>query len=508
VSRFDGKNFQALTTRDGLPSNCATGIAEAADGSMIISTYKGVCRYVPDYKTAPFIRITEVDADRIYNEPKEIVLFESVSSIRIRYHGISFKTKRMRYNYILEGYDKDLPLTLNLSKGKGWKATWDEEVRYENLPVGEYIFKVVAINCDLFYSESPASLKVTIQKDPRDFAIAALQTEVDHLRKEVGRKYRFESIIGRSAPMKLVYAMTEKAIDSGLTVLISGETGTGKELVAKAIHYQSPRANQPLLDLNCGAVPKELIASILFGHRKGAFTGALEDSIGLFEAAAGGTLILDEISEMSNEVQVHLLRALQERKIRRVGEIQLRNIDVRIIAVTNKDLEAEVKAGRFRKDLYYRLNTFPIKLPSLRERLDDIPLLAEYFLTKTSNQLGKQIDGFADGVYEMLQSYSWPGNVRELENEINRAAAFVEEGLKIQMYHFSPEVTQGESLIAEVLSKPFGYTEAVDQFRRRLIENALRECNGNRTQAAKRLKMDRSNLIDLIKRLGIGKSET
>jgi two-component system response regulator HydG len=344
---------------------------------------------------------------------------------------------------------------------------------------------------------------LTVQPDPRDVEIAALHTEVDRLRQEMGRKYHFDNLIGRSAAMKQVYALMEKAIDSGLMVLISGETGTGKELVAKAIHYNSLRKNKPLLALNCGAVPKDLVASILFGHRKGAFTGAYKDSSGLFESAFGGTVLLDEVSEMPNEAQVHLLRALQERQIQRVGETTLRDIDVRIIAITNKDLEAEVKAGRFREDLYYRLNAFPIHLPPLRDRLDDIPLLAEYFLQKACQQLKKKIEGFAEGVFEMLQSYSWPGNVRELENEINRAAALMEEGLKIRNYHFSSKITKGESLIQVILSESLSYSEAVDRFRRRLIENALRECGGNRTKAAQMLGMDRSNLIKQIKNLEI-----
>jgi len=336
-----------------------------------------------------------------------------------------------------------------------------------------------------------------------DLQIVALQTEVNHLRREVGRKYHFSNIIGRSAAIKQVYALMEKAIDSGLTVLITGETGTGKELVAKAIHYNSPRKDKPWRDINCGAIPKDMVASILFGHRKGAFTDAHEERRGLFEDAEGGTLILDEIGEMPEETQNHLLRVLQERKVQRVGETQSRDVDVRVIAVTNRDLEADVKTGRFREDLYFRLNGFLIHVPPLRERVDDIPLLTKHFLQKACQQQKKEIDGFAPDVMDMLMSYPWPGNVRDLENAINYAAAFVEEGLRIQIYHFSSKVTQGESLIQDVLSERTGYRESLDRFSRRLVEEALRECNGNRTQAAKKLGMDRSNLRALIKRLGI-----
>lgn len=206
---------------------------------------------------------------------------------------------------------------------------------------------------------------------------------------------------------------------------------------------------------------------------------------------------------MPNESQVHLLRALQERKIRRVGETKLRDIDVRIIAITSKDLKAEVKAGRFREDLYYRLNVFPIHLPALRDRLGDVPLLAEHFLQKTCRQLGKEIAGFGDGVFELLQGYNWPGNVRELENEINRAVALVEEGQKIQIYHFSSNVVGDEALIRDMLSEPLSYTEMVARLRKRLIENTLRECGGNKSQAAKKLGIHRSNLIRQMRKLGI-----
>jgi transcriptional regulator with GAF, ATPase, and Fis domain len=316
-------------------------------------------------------------------------------------------------------------------------------------------------------------------------------------------KYHFENIIGRSAGISQVRALMERAIDSGLTVLITGETGTGKELVAKAIHYSSPRKDHPLLDRNCGAIPRELLSSDLFGHRKGAFTGASEDKVGLFEAASGGTVLLDEIGEMSEEAQIHLLRVLQERKIQRIGETHLRDVDVRVIAITNRDLMGEVKAERFREDLYYRLSVFPIDVPPLRERVDDIPLLADHFLEKACQQQNKELEGFAPGVMDMLMDYAWPGNVRELEHEIYRAVALVEEDSRVQTYHFSPRVTRGESLIQEILSERMGLSAAVERLQRRLVEDALRECNGNRAQAARMLGIHRPNLVRLIKRLSI-----
>jgi len=252
-------------------------------------------------------------------------------------------------------------------------------------------------------------------------------------------KYRFSNFIGRSDAIKEVFAHMEQAIDSDSDVLITGETGTGKELVAKEIHYNSSRKDKPLLAYNCGAVPRKLVASILFGHRKGAFTEAIEDKIGLFEAASGGTVILDEIGDTPLDVQPNLLRVLEERKVQLLGETTYRDVDVRVIAISNRELLKEVEAGRFREDLYLRLKAFHIHLPPLRERLDDIPLLAEHFLKEACRQTLKVLDGFAPDVLKMLQSYHWPGNVRELRNTIFRAYTLAEENSLIRICHFSSQ---------------------------------------------------------------------
>jgi transcriptional regulator with GAF, ATPase, and Fis domain len=260
-------------------------------------------------------------------------------------------------------------------------------------------------------------------------------------------KYHFENIIGRSDAIKEVFALMEQAIDSDSDVLITGETGTGKELVAKEIHYNSSRKDKPLLAYNCGATPRKLIASVLFGHRKGAFTEATENKIGLFEAASGGTVILDEIGDTPLDVQPNLLRVLEERKVQRLGETTYKNVDMRVIAITNRELSKDVEANRFRKELYYRLKEFHIHLPPLRERLEDIPLLAEHFYQEARRQNPRDLDGFdspsatqpkgfAPNVLEMLQRYHWPGNVRELRNAIFRAYALVEENSRIQTCHF------------------------------------------------------------------------
>ena len=323
--------------------------------------------------------------------------------------------------------------------------------------------------------------------------------EVDHLRREVGSKYRFENIIGRSPAMKQVYALMEKAIDSGLNVLLNGETGTGKEVIAKAIHYSGPRRDFPWREMNCGAVPRDLVASTLFGHSKGAFTGADEEKPGLFESAQGGTVILDEIGEMPLDVQPHLLRVLQEHRIQRLGETRLRDVDVRVIAVTNRNLEADVRAGRFREDLYYRLSVFPIPVPPLRERVGDIPLLAEHFLREVT----AEPSGFGSEVSELLRNYPWPGNVRELRNEVQRAAALAGQDVEIQPCHLSPRLVEGEILDQDGSSAHLDFSTRVLRFQRRLVEDALQQCEGNRTHAAKLLGMHRPGLVRLIKRLKV-----
>jgi len=424
----------------------------------------------------------------------------AASFLTISYHGLSLVTKRMRYSYILEGYDEQ------------WHETWERQVRYKNLPEGAYIFKVIAINRDLVTSESPAILKLKVVPDPRDLMVSELQSDLRvrnqqlaFLQREMGRKYQFESIVGKSEAIEWVRSMMDRVIDSGLNVLITGETGTGKELVANGIHLNSSRKDKPLIPFNCGAISKELVGSELFGHRKGSFTGAIEDKMGLFEVADGGTVVLDEIGDMPLDVQSNLLRVLEQRKVQRIGEFTLRDVDVRVIAMTNRPLLKEVREGRFREDLYYRLNRFNIYIPPLRDRtrVDDIPLLAEHFYQEACRDLGKELDGFAPGVMDMLGSYPWPGNVRELRNEVHRACVLAQTGLTIQVYHFSSQVTQGESLMQQVISEQLSYGESLDQFRRRLVEEALRQTDGNRTQAAKRLGMDAANLRRLIRTLGI-----
>jgi formate hydrogenlyase transcriptional activator len=253
-----------------------------------------------------------------------------------------------------------------------------------------------------------------------------MRNETLALREDIDRASMFEEIVGSSPALQRVLTQVTKVAHTDATVLILGETGTGKELVARAVHKRSRRAGGAFILVNCAAIPPSLIASELFGHEKGAFTGALQRRLGRFEAADRGTIFLDEIGELPPEAQVALLRVLQEREIERVGSSHPIPVDVRVLAATNRDLEAAVERGTFREDLYYRLNVFPIRLPPLRERVEDIPILVEYLVDRYAKQVGKNIRNIEKHTLQLLQAYDWPGNVRELQNVIERAIVLVE----------------------------------------------------------------------------------
>ena len=294
-----------------------------------------------------------------------------------------------------------------------------EEVAEVRRPERKMLYRFTAPVYDI---EQKVIGRIIVFRDiSKEIEISQMKVEVSRLRTELELKYAFDKIIGKSEAMKSVYVLMQQAIESNITVLIQGESGTGKELVAKAIHFNSLRKAGPFVDVNCAAIPESLIESELFGHERGSFTGATVQRIGKFESANGGTIFLDEIADMQPLVQAKLLRVLQEREIQRVGGTGNIPINVRVIAATNQDLEAAVKAGRFREDLFYRIAGFPIPIPSLKERREDIPLLGHHFLQEYAKAADKPISGFSTGALQLLMSYDWPGNVRELENTIERA---------------------------------------------------------------------------------------
>jgi len=310
-------------------------------------------------------------------------------------------------------------------------------------------------------------------------------------------------IIGGSSPMKQLLQQLEKVVNTRVTVLIEGETGVGKELVAASVHYRSNRRDRLFVGQNCAAMPETLLESELFGHKKGAFTGAHEDKRGLFEVADGGTLFLDEVTEMPISLQSKLLRVLQEGEIRAIGATQEKKVNVRIVAATNRNLEKEVAEGRFREDLYYRLKVFPLRVPPLRERREDIPLIGSHFLQRFAAEFGKPAGGFSQQAMELLQSYDWPGNVRELQNEIQRLVIQLDAGGFVTPDMLSPRVRQVEGMIERVRPTKGTLKEMMDQVERWLLIEALREHSNNKTAAAKSLGITREGLHKKLRSFGL-----
>ncbi|MEE9219330.1 MAG: sigma-54 dependent transcriptional regulator, partial [Acidobacteriota bacterium] len=339
-----------------------------------------------------------------------------------------------------------------------------------------------------------------------------LVSENQELKKELRGRYRFEELIGRSAKMKSVLALVEKIASTSSTVLIQGESGTGKELVARAIHFNSARAERAFISINCGALPDELLESELFGHTKGSFTGAVASKKGLFEVADGGTLFLDEIGDTSAAMQVKLLRVLQERRIRRVGGTEEIPVDVRVIAATNQDLAQGVRERRFREDLFYRINVIPLQLPPLREKREDIPVLAEHFLVKMRSQMRRPVRGISRRSMELLESYHWPGNVRELENAIERAVA-LESADTIQPQSLPGEVRQeGETRPPapgiELREEGVDLESRLEELRCRTMRQALEKCDGVQSHAARLLGMSFRSFRYFAKKYGLCRDES
>ena len=338
--------------------------------------------------------------------------------------------------------------------------------------------------------------------DDRKRAEERIQKENLALREEIDQSSMFEEIVGSSEVIRKILTQVTKVAPSDSTVLVLGETGTGKELIARAIHKRSKRSSRAFITVNCAAIPASLIASELFGHEKGAFTGALQRRLGRFELADGGTIFLDEIGDLPAETQIGLLRVLQEREIERIGGNQPISVDVRVLAATNRDLKAAMAAGTFRQDLFYRLNVFPIQIPPLRERVDDIPLLVTYLIERYAKKAGKQIRNIQKETLELFQAYDWPGNIRELQNVIQRAIVLCESEtfsvdetwLKRERHRLSGSVVPLDATLAE--------------HEKDIIEAALADCGGQvsgPTGAAAKLGLPRQTLESKITALGINK---
>jgi DNA-binding NtrC family response regulator len=334
-----------------------------------------------------------------------------------------------------------------------------------------------------------------------------LRLENAELRAQLRDRYRFDSVVGQSPAMQQVFQMLELVSPMNSTVLIQGETGTGKELIARTIHHNSPRADQRFVAFNAAAIPEALAEAELFGHAKGAFTGAISARVGRFELAHRGTLFIDEVGLMSHALQAKLLRALQEREIERVGESRPIKFDARVIAATNAELKEQVKKGLFREDLYYRLNVIPIQLPSLRERREDIPLLARHFLQKSCRNNNLPARTLSQDAVRALMSYSWPGNIRQLENAIEHAVAMTGQEREVPASALPDELLQpSASLLVPSVAIPdegINFTSVVSQLERELIMRCLEKTGGNKRQAARLLQLSRTTLIDKLHRLNL-----
>ncbi len=335
---------------------------------------------------------------------------------------------------------------------------------------------------------------------------AKLRDEVVVLQRDMVSRNRFVEVIGASDAMQHVFRLMESAISWPVTVLLTGETGTGKELVARAIHCNGVRRDRPFVAVNCGALPETLLESELFGHKRGAFTGATADRKGFFEVADGGTIFLDEIGETSPAMQVKLLRVLQSGEVVPVGETTPRFVDVRLISATNRDLEQETKAGRFRRDLFYRLSTFPITLPPLQARRDDIPLLAAHILGRTAQKFSKPVPRLSPSALSALIHYAWPGNVRELENEIERAVALTGAGDVLQRDHLSEKLTTKHTPRGSISAQPTTLRRARQLFESQYIADVLGQHANNASRAARLLGISRVTLQTKIREYGLRKA--
>jgi DNA-binding NtrC family response regulator len=381
---------------------------------------------------------------------------------------------------------------------------------------------VEAIKLGAFdYITKPFILEELLLVVQRALDFSKLKQENLSLKRQLKQRYDFQGLIGSSPQMQKVYGLIKKVSDTDATILIEGESGTGKELIAKTIHFNSSRAQNPFLPFNCAAIPRDLLESELFGHERGAFTGAINTRIGRFERANGGTILLDEIGELHPSFQVKLLRVLQEREFERVGGSKTIKVDVRILAATNKNLEKETRAGNFREDLFYRLNVIPLQIPPLRERREDVSLLTDYFLAYISKKRKRENVRIVPEVIHLFMQYPWPGNVRELQNLIERVMILSEDGLivpkdlpqRFQDYQGLPLPRQDQEEVSIGRKEPFrevllpeqgvNMNGLVEEMEKNLIQQAIRKSKGVKSKAAELLGLKRTTLLEKMKKFEI-----
>lgn len=428
--------------------------------------------------------------------------------------GVEFLERAMERNprairMMLTGY-ADMPaLIAAINEGRIWRylpKPWEPDDLRIAVKRGLEVFELSNENAQLADALAEANDR--------------LRAENVYLRREVEARYSFEGIIGDAPVMQKIFDVTEKVAQTDATVLLTGETGTGKDLIARAIHYTGPRHEKKFVAQNCGALPDTLLESELFGHKRGSFTGAHADKKGLFEVADGGTIFLDEIGETEPGMQVRLLRVLQDGEIRPLGSSDTQTVNVRVVAATNRNLKKMVEDGRFREDLYYRLRVVEITLPPLRERSSDIPAMAHQFLDDVGGRMKREFTGFSNAAMDRLVAYQWPGNVRELANEIERTAALAGSDETIGLDDLSEHVRGGPSrpdpqgenaavTLSGEIDPPIGdwdLNRSVDRLKRNMLIRAIREA-GSKSGAAERLGIPRQSLQKMVKRLGISAAD-
>jgi Nif-specific regulatory protein len=475
-------------------------LASTEDLGTLLAQIAEVTKRLVDYQTfAVFL----LDPDGKHLIPRYVLGFRElyVETVRIRVGDglVGQAAQRQELIWIPDVHQEPRYVRRISESGEEVRSELIIPLIYEDQAVG--VLDVGSTRPAQFSEEDLAFLKTLGIQVAIGVAKVRLREAADHLHQEnlelrraVEGKYTFGEIVGRGPAMARVLQLVEKVIPSNSTVLIEGETGTGKELLARAIHYNGPRRDRRFLAQNCAALSETLLESELFGHRKGAFTGAISDKKGLFELADGGTVFLDEVGDMSVTMQAKILRVLQEGEIRRVGAAESQKVDFRLIAATNKDLDAEVGGGRFRQDLYFRLRVFPIRVPPLRERREDIPALAQHFLNRFARELGKDIASINAPALDLLAAYPFPGNVRELENELERAANLVEPGGCIAPDMLSDRIW-GVSPGVGLEEREGRLKEAVETLEQGLIQEALTRHAGNVSEAARALGISRQWLI-------------
>jgi len=455
-------------------------------------------------------RILVVDDEESIREFLEIMLKKENYDVTIAEDGIQAKDILSKKSFDMVISDMQMPNMTGLELLKIVKDSYPDIVFMIITAFGTTETAVDAMKMGAYdYVTKPFKIDEVRLNIANALKSKNLETEVRILKKELVKEYSFQNMIGNSAPMHAIFDLVKRVSQAPTNIMVTGESGTGKEVVAKAIHYNGPLKDKPFVTINCGAIPENLMESEMFGHKKGSFTGAISDKVGLFEVADCGTLFLDEVGELPLSIQVKLLRAIQERIIRRVGATEDIKIEVRIIAATNRNLEDMVSKGTFRQDLYYRLNVIGIKMPALRERSEDIPILANHFLKKYNEKLNKEIVGISMDAMDILKKYNYPGNVRELENMIERTVA-LEAGATILPESLPPLVNtlSGRKMASsneiEIGENGLDLDKVIGQIEKELLIKAIHTAGGTKKRAAKLLRISFRSMRYRIEKYNLG----